>query len=52
VLAGSHNRELLAEYVAFEREIGHTFKADLSLAEVQAAVGAGEEAGPVASWAM
>jgi 3'-phosphoadenosine 5'-phosphosulfate sulfotransferase (PAPS reductase)/FAD synthetase len=50
VLAGHHNRELLAEYVQVEREIDHTFRQDLSLAEIQEAVEAGEQAGDVGSW--
>ncbi len=36
VLAGRHNPALLAEYVAVEAEINHTFKPDLTMAEVQA----------------
>jgi 3'-phosphoadenosine 5'-phosphosulfate sulfotransferase (PAPS reductase)/FAD synthetase len=52
VLAGKHNRALLAEYVATEAEIGHTFKKDLTLAEVQAAVMADEPTRPLQSWVM
>jgi 3'-phosphoadenosine 5'-phosphosulfate sulfotransferase (PAPS reductase)/FAD synthetase len=51
VLAGKHNRELLAEYVRIEEKIGHKFRVDLSLAEVQAAVEA-NEATSVADWKM
>lgn len=51
VLAGKHNPELLAEYVRVEQAIGHRFRKELSLAEVQAAVNAGE-ATPVADWRM
>jgi 3'-phosphoadenosine 5'-phosphosulfate sulfotransferase (PAPS reductase)/FAD synthetase len=40
VIAGRHNRALLAEYVALEVRIGHKFKADLAIAEVAAAVDA------------
>jgi 3'-phosphoadenosine 5'-phosphosulfate sulfotransferase (PAPS reductase)/FAD synthetase len=43
VLAGRHNKELLREYVRVEKEIGHTFRQDLSLAEVLEAVEAGEK---------
>lgn len=52
VLAGRHNPELLDEYVEVERAIGHRFRVSLSLAEVQAAVEAGEEPATVVSWAM
>jgi len=43
VLAGKHNRELLEEYVAVEDRIDHTFRQNLSLAEVLEAVKADEE---------
>jgi 3'-phosphoadenosine 5'-phosphosulfate sulfotransferase (PAPS reductase)/FAD synthetase len=36
VLAARHNPELAAEYVAVEQRIGHTFKADLSMAQIVA----------------
>lgn len=53
VLAGKHNRELLEAYVDVERETWHTFKADLSLAEVLEAVKAGEGAGEMdGAWDM
>ena len=42
VLAGRHNPELLEEYVALERRMGHTFRPDLSLASIQQAVPEGE----------
>ena len=45
VLAGRHNPELLEQYVQVEREIGHTFKADLSLAQVQQEIAAGAQGG-------
>jgi 3'-phosphoadenosine 5'-phosphosulfate sulfotransferase (PAPS reductase)/FAD synthetase len=51
VLAGKHNPELLAEYVQLEKRLGHRFRVDLSLAEVQAAVEA-NEATEVADWRM
>ena len=38
-LAARHNPELLAEYVAVEARIGHKFRLDVSMAEVQAAAG-------------
>ena len=50
VLAGTHNRELLAEYVRVERKIGHTFKINLALVEVQDAVERGVDCGPVEDW--
>lgn len=43
VLAGKHNRGLLRKYVEVEKAIDHKFRVDLSLAEVEAAVEAGEE---------
>jgi 3'-phosphoadenosine 5'-phosphosulfate sulfotransferase (PAPS reductase)/FAD synthetase len=52
LLAGKHNPELLAEYVRVEKEIGHRFRVDLPLADIQAALRRGEEPGPVADWAM
>jgi 3'-phosphoadenosine 5'-phosphosulfate sulfotransferase (PAPS reductase)/FAD synthetase len=52
VLAGRHNRELLAEYVALEERVNHRFRVDLSLAEVQSDLEAGAEAGPINSWTM
>lgn len=42
VLAGKHNPELLAEYVAVEEAINHTFKPELSMADIKAAVDAGD----------
>jgi 3'-phosphoadenosine 5'-phosphosulfate sulfotransferase (PAPS reductase)/FAD synthetase len=52
LLAGKHNPELLAEYVAVERQIKHRFRLELPLAEVQRALQSGEEPGPVADWRM
>ena len=52
LLAGRHNPGLLRDYVEVERTIGHKFRLSLSLAEVQAAVEAGEEPAAVESWAM
>lgn len=42
LLAGRHNRPLLEEYVRVEREIGHTFKRHLPIAEILEAVDRGE----------
>lgn len=50
ILAGKHNPELLAEYVRVEAKIGHTFRKDQSIAEIAAAVAAGEEPGPITTW--
>lgn len=52
VLAGKHRPELLAEYVAIEEEIGHTFRHNLSLRVIQEQVEAGGISGPVPDWAM
>jgi hypothetical protein len=52
LLAGKHSPELLAEYVAVEKQIGHRFRKELSLAEVQDAVEKGEQAGQVMDWRM
>ena len=35
MIAGRHNPDLLAEYVQVEAEIDHTFREDLSLAQIQ-----------------
>ncbi len=50
VLAAQHNPALAAEYVRVEIQIGHTFKADLSMVDVVAAAQAGEVA-PAEDWA-
>src|SRR3954451_4212836 len=52
MLSGKHNRPLLDEYVAVERETGHLFRQNLSLASIASALDAGEEPGPVVDWAM
>jgi 3'-phosphoadenosine 5'-phosphosulfate sulfotransferase (PAPS reductase)/FAD synthetase len=52
VLAGKHNIELLREYVAVEKEIGHSFREDFKIAEVLEEVEAGKDAGPVSDWKM
>ncbi len=52
LLAGRHNPELLDEYVRVERAIGHRFRQDLSLAEVQQALARGEQPGRVPDWPM
>jgi 3'-phosphoadenosine 5'-phosphosulfate sulfotransferase (PAPS reductase)/FAD synthetase len=52
LLAGKHNPELLAEYVAVEKQIGHAFRLELPLASVQEALARGEQPGPVQDWLM
>lgn len=52
ILAGHHNPDLLAEYVRVEQKIGHTFRVNQSLADIQAAVLAGEKPAAVADWVM
>lgn len=52
LLAGKHNRELLAEYVATEEEIGHSFRHGFKIAEIQEALERGESAGSVEDWRM
>jgi 3'-phosphoadenosine 5'-phosphosulfate sulfotransferase (PAPS reductase)/FAD synthetase len=52
LLAGRHNPELLAEYVQVERQIGHRFRMELPLADIQRALEAGEEPGPIQDWFM
>jgi 3'-phosphoadenosine 5'-phosphosulfate sulfotransferase (PAPS reductase)/FAD synthetase len=52
MLAGKHNPQLLDEYVKVEQEIGHRFRKELSLLEVQQELQAGVEPGPVRTWAM
>jgi 3'-phosphoadenosine 5'-phosphosulfate sulfotransferase (PAPS reductase)/FAD synthetase len=52
VLAGTHRPELLAEYVAIEEEIGHSFRQHLRLQVIQEEVAAGGCSGPVEDWAM
>ncbi len=37
-IAGRHNPELLDEYVRIEKKIGHTFKADMAIAEIKDAI--------------
>jgi 3'-phosphoadenosine 5'-phosphosulfate sulfotransferase (PAPS reductase)/FAD synthetase len=52
-IAGLAHPELLAEYVAVEREIGEDFKHHLPLAKVQADLAAGvRPSGPVENWSM
>lgn len=50
MIAGKHNPELLAEYVRVEKATGYTFKADSSLADIQAELATGAEVSKVADW--
>jgi 3'-phosphoadenosine 5'-phosphosulfate sulfotransferase (PAPS reductase)/FAD synthetase len=52
LLAAKHNPELLAEYVQVERQIGHRFRVELPLADIQKALEQGEEPGPISDWFM
>lgn len=53
VLAGRHNPKLLAEYVAVEAKIGHTFRKSLPILKVAEKVAAGcEVEGSLESWCM
>ncbi len=53
LLAGHHNKELLAQYVAVEKKIGHTFKKSLPIAKIQERVEAGEKpSGEIRTWCM
>lgn len=52
MLAGRLRPDLLAEYVEVEREIGHTFRVELPLAQVQAEIAAGAACGRVDDWRM
>lgn len=53
VLAGRANPDVLAEYVAVERKIGHDFKHHLPIAQIAADVAAGVVPdGPIESWCM
>lgn len=53
MIAARENPELFEEYLAVEKEIDHKFKADLSLADVKAAMEAGETEGEMdGGWNM
>jgi 3'-phosphoadenosine 5'-phosphosulfate sulfotransferase (PAPS reductase)/FAD synthetase len=47
-LAAKHNPELHQEYIRVERLIGHRFKNDLAIADIQPS----QDAAPIASWRM
>src|SRR5439155_16262592 len=52
LLAGRHNPQLLAQYVEVEKRIGHRFRKELSLAEIQQALANGEQPSRVPHWHM
>ncbi len=53
ILAGQHNRELLDEYVAAERQMGHTFRQGFTIESVRDAIEAGETTGAMnGDWNM
>lgn len=52
VIAGRENPELLAEYVRVEKKIGHTFRKDFRIEEVQEAIAAGYQPKNVQNWVM
>lgn len=52
VIAGQHNPELLQQYVDVENLIGHTFRKELSLVQIQAAVVAGDVPTGGIEWAQ
>lgn len=52
VLAGKHNPALLQEYVELEKKIGHKFRMDVSLAEVQEMVKGDGKVVDVEDWRM
>lgn len=52
VVAGKANPKLLDEYVQVEKEIGHSFRQDLSLASVKEAIENGQEVKQIDNWIM
>lgn len=52
MIAGQHNPELLAAYVALEEKMGHTFRHGFRIGEVAEALARGEKPGVVQSWTM
>lgn len=51
-IAGRHDPALLAEYVALEQEIGHTFRNGFRIAEIQEAIAAGDDFGAPIQFVM
>lgn len=52
VLAGEHNLELLDEYVAVEKKIGHSFREGLPIASVKQAIENGYKPKKINDWKM
>lgn len=52
MIAGRNNPELLSEYVAAEKRMGHTFRKDFPIEKVQQAIAAGEDWGKATDWVM
>lgn len=52
MLAGKHNPELLEEYAQAEKAMGHTFRKDFKIADVQTAIARGEDWGKASDWVM
>ena len=50
ILAGHHNPALLADYVAVENQIGHTFRQTQTLVEIQSAIAGGELPHAATTW--
>jgi hypothetical protein len=52
ITGARENPGVLAEYLAVGVETGHTCRQDISIADVAAAVAAGEVPGDVTDWSM
>lgn len=52
VIAGKENPELLDKYIEVEEEIGHSFRADFSIAEVKKKIESGYEPRKIDNWMM
>lgn len=52
MIAARQNPELLARYVAAEKQIGHLFRKDFPIERVQQAIAAGEDWGKATDWVM
>jgi 3'-phosphoadenosine 5'-phosphosulfate sulfotransferase (PAPS reductase)/FAD synthetase len=50
LLAGIHNPDLLAQYVAVEKKICHDFKHGEPISEIQDAIARGEKPGKIKTW--
>lgn len=52
MIAGRANPELLEDYVRAEKAMGHTFRKDFRIEEVQQAIARGEDWGKATDWVM